>query len=84
MERELARSQPFAALRVDALVPAGNTLALLGASLCQPYAGATTAVLVDELDAGQLERPLNGLKSCSPWLACTGVLSENSMRPELA
>ena len=39
----------FAAVLVDALFCGGNALALLGASLRQPHAGAA-AVLVDELE----------------------------------
>jgi hypothetical protein len=49
----LACPQAFDAVLIDELFCGGNALALLGASLCEPYAGAA-AVLVDELDAGRL------------------------------
>ena len=45
----MACPQAFEAVLIDELFCGGNALALLGASLCEPYAGAA-AVLVDELD----------------------------------
>ena len=49
MERVIGLPASVRRLLIDELFCGGNALALLGASLCEPYAGAA-AVLVDELD----------------------------------